>query len=80
MEDNNPIEVEAAALRIAIAELAADPRFQRFMDHIQDRKDAFINDIGAPACFTNHAALSNISGRIDELTQILEMVQECRSQ
>jgi hypothetical protein len=78
MIDNEPEEVELTAMVIAIRELAEDSRFQRFLGHIQARMDAYVVDMGDPRVYNVHGELSNTAGRVDELRQLLNFINECR--
>jgi hypothetical protein len=78
MEDNNPTEVEAAALVIAVREMATDPRFERFMGYVQARMSQYIVDMGSHIVYNQPTELNNTAGRVDELRQLIDFVEDCR--
>ncbi len=73
-------EREHAALREAVAALADDANFKHLLAYLTARMGGYIEDLGNPACYTVPAELSNTSGRIDELRQLLSFIEACRPQ
>lgn len=66
-------------LELALFHLRDDGNFKVLLDALEKRREEWIDDLGRPPCYQNHAELSGVSARISEIDWLLDAVKAAGS-